>query len=130
MASRFAFFIETNSLHHDKGFAGQGRQSGLLLNQSQKSIREKYNPLIKFCCTLTDPAAKTKSIGLPTDAEPALSVAKGCLVFCSSPRLFYRDTEIFPVYRDLLPSRQIIMTQDLSPIYRDWQKTWHLDTPP
>ena len=44
------------------------RQPGLLLNRLQKSMREKYNPLIKFCCTRTDPAAETKSIGLPADA--------------------------------------------------------------
>jgi len=31
-------------------------------------MREKYNLLIKFCCTRTVPADKTKSIGLPADA--------------------------------------------------------------
>jgi hypothetical protein len=44
------------------------RQPGQLLNQPQKSMREKYNPLIKFCCTLTVPAAETQSIGLQADA--------------------------------------------------------------
>jgi hypothetical protein len=29
---------------------------------------ELFNPLIKSCGTLTDPAAETKSIGLPADA--------------------------------------------------------------
>jgi hypothetical protein len=28
---------------------------------------EIFNQLIKFCCNLTDPASKTKSIGLPAD---------------------------------------------------------------
>jgi hypothetical protein len=32
------------------------------------------------------------------------------------------------VYRDLVPSRQIFVTQDFSSTYRDWQKTRHLDT--
>jgi hypothetical protein len=31
-------------------------------------MRELFNPLNKFCGTLTDPAAETKSIGLPADA--------------------------------------------------------------
>jgi len=57
LASRFAFSIETNSLHHDKGFAGHGRQPGLLCNQPPKSMRVNIYSLIKFCCTRTDPAA-------------------------------------------------------------------------
>ena len=39
-------------------------QPGLLLNRPQKSIREKFNLLIKSCGTRTVPAAKTKPIGL------------------------------------------------------------------
>jgi hypothetical protein len=30
-------------------------------------------------------------------------------------------------YRDLVPSRQITVTQSLSSTYRDWQKTLHRD---
>ena len=60
------------------------RQPGLLLNQPQKSMRVNINPLIKFCCTRTDPAAETKSIGLPAGA---LAV----MVFASPLRQFYRD---------------------------------------
>jgi len=44
-------------------------QPGLLLNKLQKSMREKYNPLIKLCGTLTVHAAETKSIGLQSDAQ-------------------------------------------------------------
>jgi hypothetical protein len=43
-------------------------QPGQLDNQPLKSMREKSTQLIKSCCTLTIPAAKTKSIGLPADA--------------------------------------------------------------
>jgi hypothetical protein len=32
LASRFACLFETNSLKHDKGFAGHGRQPGQLRN--------------------------------------------------------------------------------------------------
>jgi len=32
-------------------------------------MRELFNPLNKSCHTLTDPAAETKSIGLPADAQ-------------------------------------------------------------
>jgi len=31
-------------------------------------MRANFQQLIKFCGTLTDPAAETKSIGLPADA--------------------------------------------------------------
>jgi len=31
-------------------------------------MRVNINPLIKFCCTRTDPAAETKSMGLSADA--------------------------------------------------------------
>jgi hypothetical protein len=64
-------------------------------------MRELFNPLIKTCGTLTDPAAETKSIGLPADALVPC--------FLLSSREFYRDTK-------------------LSSTYRDWQKTRHPDT--
>ena len=56
-------------------------------------MREEFNPLIKSCCTRTVPAAETKSIGLQADARVVM-------VFAVSPRLFHRDTEILPTYRD------------------------------
>ena len=46
-------------------------QPGLLLDQLLKSIRANSFQLIKFCCTRTDPATETKSIGL--QAGPQLS---------------------------------------------------------
>jgi hypothetical protein len=54
--------------HNSDGLINWLRQPGLLLNRLQKSMREKFNPLIKPCGTRTDPAAETKSIGLPADA--------------------------------------------------------------
>jgi hypothetical protein len=44
-------------------------QPGLLLDQPLKSMRANSFQLIKFCCTGTDPAAKTESIGLQADAR-------------------------------------------------------------
>jgi hypothetical protein len=44
-------------------------QPGLLLNQPPKSMRVNINPLILSCGTRTDPAAETKSIGLPSDTQ-------------------------------------------------------------
>jgi hypothetical protein len=32
-------------------------------------MRVNINPLIKYCCTLTDPAAETKSAGLAADTS-------------------------------------------------------------
>jgi hypothetical protein len=40
--------------------------------------------LIKFCCTRTDPAAETKSIGLQADARVVM-------VFATPPRQLYHD---------------------------------------
>jgi len=41
-------------------------------------MRVNINQLIKLCCTRTDPAAETKSIGLPADL-PAGRQARWCL---------------------------------------------------
>ena len=38
-------------------------------------MRENFQQLIKFCGTLTDPAAETKSIGLPADARVVMVFA-------------------------------------------------------
>jgi len=56
-------------------------------------MREKFNQFIKSCGTWTDPATETKSIGLQADARVVM-------VFAVPPRLFYRDMEILPTYRD------------------------------
>ena len=44
-------------------------QPGLLFNQPIKSLRANSFQLIKFCCTRTEPAAETKSIGLQANAQ-------------------------------------------------------------
>jgi len=44
------------------------RQPVLLLDQPQKPMREKVNPFVKFCGTLTVSSPGTKSIGLVADA--------------------------------------------------------------
>ena len=59
-------------------------QPGLLLNQPQKSMRVNSFQFIKFCCTRTDPAAETKSIGLQADAHVVM-------VFASPSGQFYYD---------------------------------------
>jgi len=77
-------------------------------------------PLIKTCDTRTVPAAETKSIGLPADAlVPRFLLA--IWTISSWPKT--------PSHHpDLVPSRQITVTQNLSSTYRDWQKTRYLDT--
>jgi hypothetical protein len=47
-------------------------------------MRANSFQLIKLCCTRTDPATKTKSIGLQADARVVM-------VFASPSRQFYRD---------------------------------------
>ena len=51
-------------------------QPGLFYLRIQKSMREEFNPLIKSCGTLTDPAAETKSIGLQVDAQVVMVFAR------------------------------------------------------
>ena len=43
-------------------------QPGLFCLRIQKSMRGKFNPLIKFCSTSTVPVAKTESIGFQADS--------------------------------------------------------------
>jgi hypothetical protein len=50
-------------------------QPRLLLDQPLKSKRTNLFQLIKFCCTRTVPAAKTKSIGLQADARVVMVFA-------------------------------------------------------
>jgi hypothetical protein len=47
-------------------------------------MRANSVQLIKYYCTRTDPAAKTKSVGLQADARVIM-------VFAAPPRLLYRD---------------------------------------
>jgi len=63
-------------------------------------MREEFNLLIKSCCTRTDPAAKTESIGLQADARVSWFL------------LFHLDgfivtRQLSSTYRDLVPSRQL-----------------------
>ena len=51
-------------------------QPGLFYLRSQKSMGEEFNPLVKSCDTRTDPAAKTKSIGLQADARVVMVFAR------------------------------------------------------
>jgi hypothetical protein len=74
-------------------------------------MRSNSFQLIKFCCTLTNPAAKTKSIGLQADARVVMDFAfhldnfivtrKSCPLIGTTPSgRLYRDKEILPTYRD------------------------------
>ena len=56
------------TFYNTDGLINWLRQPGQLRNQHSKSIRLNSFQLIKSCGTLTDPAAETKSIGLPADA--------------------------------------------------------------
>jgi hypothetical protein len=73
---------KSRTFYNTDGLINCLRQPGQLLNRLQKFMREKFNQLIKFCGTRTDPAAETKSIGLPADPS-------GVMVFAS--RQFHHD---------------------------------------
>jgi hypothetical protein len=72
-------------------------------------MREEFIPLIKSCGTRTVPAAETKSIGLQADAQVVM-------VFARHPDNFIMNPQLPSTYRDLVPSRQITVTQYLSPL--------------
>jgi len=63
-------------------------------------MRANSFQLIKFCCTRTDPAAKTESIGLQADAQLSWFL----LTHLDS---FIVTRQLSSIYRDLVPSRQL-----------------------
>jgi hypothetical protein len=95
-------------------------QPGLPSNEPPKSIRLNSFRLIKSCGTLTASSPGTESVGLRADAMvPCFLLA--IWTVSSWPKTHTH-------HPDLVPFRQIIMTQNLSSTYRDWQKTRHPDT--
>jgi len=83
-------------------------------------MREKFNPLIKISGTRTDPATETKSIGLPADARMSWFLQ-------THLDNFIVTRQLSSTYRDLVPSRQIIVTRDFSAVNQDMQKPRHRD---
>ena len=69
------------------------QQPGQLRNRPQKSMRVSLNPLIKLFCTMTDPAAETKSIGLLADALLSWFLHRHL-------DNFIMTGQILPIYRD------------------------------
>jgi len=53
-------------------------QPGLFHLRIQRSMKDEFNPLIKFCATRTVPASETKSIGL--QADPAFGEGRRSVV--------------------------------------------------
>jgi len=90
-------------------------QPGLLRNQPQKSIRANSFQLIKFCCTRTDPAAKTKSIGLQANALVVM-------VFARRLDRFIVTLQIIQ-FIGTTPSGQLYLDPKRSSTYRDFAKT-------
>jgi hypothetical protein len=84
------------------------------------SIRVKSSQPIKFCGTWTDPATKTKSIGLWAKAHVSWFLQ-------SHQDNFIVTRQLSSIYRDLLPSRQITVTRYLSPLTGTLQKPRHRD---
>ena len=90
LASRFACILKTNSLYHDKGFSGHGRQPGRLLNRLLKSMRVNITPHVKLCCNHTDSCRE--AITSPLLNRRRLTIPPGRqLVYNKN---FYRDLKI------------------------------------
>ena len=83
-------------------------------------MREKFNPLIKSGGTRTVPTAETTSIGLAANAQVSWFLQ-------THLDNFIVTRQLSSTYRDLVPSRQIIVTRDFSTVYQDWQKPRHRD---
>jgi hypothetical protein len=79
--------------HNSVGLINCLLQPGLFYLSIQKSMREEFNPLIKYCATRTDPAAETKSIGLQAD-----TLLSWFLQFHLD--YFIVTRQILPTYRD------------------------------
>ena len=77
-------------------------------------------PFIKSCSTRTVSSTGTALLALSADALVP--------VFCSSPRLFYRDTKLRSRLSGLGTISQLNRDPKLTAVYRDWQKTRHRDT--
>jgi hypothetical protein len=62
-------------------------------------------------------------------ADPAFGEGRraGALFFARYLDYFIMTRQFASIYLDLVPFRQIIVTQNLSSIYQDWQKTSHRD---
>ena len=102
-------------------------QPGLFRYRPQKSMREKFNRLIKSCGTLTVPAAETKSMGLAADPAFVEGRRAGALFFARHQDCFIVTRNYSAIYRDLVPSNSFTVTLGFSVTYRDWQKTMHRD---
>jgi hypothetical protein len=82
-----------NPTYNTDGLINCLLQPGLLHNQPLKSMQANSFQLIKFCCTRTVPATKTKSIGLQADAQVVM-------VFARHFDSFILTLKILPTYRD------------------------------
>ena len=90
-------------------------QPGLFYHRIQKSMGEEFISLIKPCATRTNPAADDK-------VNRVASRRTGALFFARHLDCFIMTRDIASIYRDLVPFRKIIVTQDLRPSTRTGKK--------
>ena len=81
---------------------------------AQKVYARSHLTTYKTLCTMTNPATKTKSIGLPADAR--------CCGFCTPPRQLYLDEKLSPRLPGLIHLDKFTWTTNLPSIYRDFCK--------
>jgi hypothetical protein len=85
-----------------------------------KSMREKFKSSINF--------DTTGQFHLPGQHLWLAGRRAGALFFARHQDYFIMTRKFASTYRDLVPFRRIIVTQNLSSTYRDWQKTGHRDS--
>jgi hypothetical protein len=104
-------------------YGRRSRQPGQHHIQPLRSMVLNLSQLIKSCGTRTDPAAKTKSIGLPADASASWRI----MVFASPSGQFYHS--VTNSYRLSVLSHldNYIVTRKSCPLTVTMQK--HMPTP-
>ena len=83
-------------------------------------MRESLKPLFKLLPPGLILLTGTESIGLAADARVSWFLQ-------THLDSFIVTRQLSSTYRDLVPSRLIIMTRDFSTVYRDLQKPRHRD---
>jgi len=83
---------------------------------------EIFNQLIKFCSTRTDPAAKTKSIGLQSDLPTGRQALELSWFLHATLTILSWHDKSYPLI-GTTPSGQFYRDTKFSPTYRDFAKT-------
>ena len=95
------------------------RQDKFVINPNIYAL--KFCSIYKILCHPDSFVSRDSIIG-------AVGRRAGALFFARHLDYFIMTRNLTAIYRDLVPSDSFIVTLGFSSVYRDWQKTRHLDT--